>query len=56
VAAKIDKEVEKLIRNAEKTAEKILKQKREKLNKIAKQLIKKEVIERKEFEKLIAEK
>jgi len=52
-AAEIDAEVEKLIRNAQKTAEKILKQKREKLNKIAKRLIKKEVIERKEFEKLM---
>jgi len=49
-AAEIDAEVEKLIRNAQKTAEKILKQKREKLNKIAKRLIKKEVIERKEFD------
>ena len=56
VAAEIDKEVEKLIKNAQKTAEKILEQKRKKLNQIAERLIKKEVIERKEFEKLIKEK
>jgi len=53
VAAEIDEEVKKLIRNAQKTAEKILKQKRKKLNQIAEKLIEKEVIERKEFEKLI---
>lgn len=53
LAAEIDKEVEKLIRNAQKTAEKILKQKRNKLKQIAERLIKKEVIERKEFEKLM---
>jgi len=53
VAGEIDKEVEKIIRNAQKTAEKIIKQKRKKLDQIAKQLIKKEVIERKEFEKLM---
>jgi cell division protease FtsH len=53
VAAEIDKEVEKLIRNAQKSAEQILKQKKKKLFLIAKQLIKKEVIERKEFERLM---
>ena len=53
VAAEIDKEVEKLIRNAQKTAEKILKQKKSKLKQLAKRLIKKEVIERKEFERLM---
>lgn len=53
VAAKIDEEVEKLIKTAQNTAEKILKQKRRKLKKIAERLIKKEVIERKEFEKLM---
>jgi len=53
VAAEIDKEVEKLIRDAQKTAQKILTQKRKKLIQIAKRLIKKEAIERKEFERLI---
>lgn len=53
VAAEIDKEVEKLIRDAQKTAQKILKQKRTKLKQIAERLIEKEVIERKEFEKLM---
>ncbi len=52
VAAKIDQEIEKLIRNAQKTANQILKKKRKKLEQIAKTLIKKETIERKEFEKL----
>ncbi len=53
VASEIDKEVEKLIRDAQKTAQKIIKQKRTKLKQIAEQLIEKEVIERKEFEKLM---
>jgi len=53
VAAKIDKQVEKLMRNAEKTAEKIIKERKNKLKQIAERLIKKEVIERKEFEKLM---
>ena len=53
VAAEIDKEVEKLLRGAQKTAQKILKQRRSKLKQIADRLIKKEVIERKEFEKLM---
>jgi len=53
VAVEIDKEVEKLIRDAQKTAEKIIKGKRKKLTQIAERLIKKEVIERKEFEKLV---
>ncbi len=53
MAAEIDKEVEKLIRNAEKTTEKILKQRKSKLIQIAKRLIEKETIERKEFEELM---
>jgi len=53
IAAEIDKEVERLIRNAQKTAQKILQQKKKKLNEIAKTLIKKETIERKEFEELV---
>jgi len=53
IAAEIDEEVKKLICDARKTAEKILKQRRRKLNQIAKKLIEKEVIEKKEFEKLM---
>ncbi len=53
IAGQIDEEVKTFIRNAQKTAEKILKQKKKKLTQIAKRLIKKEVIERKEFERLI---
>ncbi len=53
IAAEIDKEIEKFIRDAQKTAEKIIKQKREKLNQIAKRLIEKEVIEKEDFERLI---
>jgi len=54
IAAEIDGEVNKFIRDAQKTAEKILKQKRRKLNQIAKRLIEKEIIEKEEFEKLMA--
>ena len=56
VAAQIDKEVAKFIDNAFRTAKKILTEKRKKLNQIAKQLIKKETIERKEFERLMKRK
>jgi cell division protease FtsH len=53
VAQKIDKEVEKFIIDAEKNAFKVLSQKRELLDKIAKRLIEKETIEREEFDTLI---
>ncbi len=53
VAAKIDEEVEKFIRDAEKEATEIIMKKRSLLDKIAKTLIEKETIEREEFEKLI---
>jgi len=53
VAAEIDKEIEKLIRDAEKITDKILKQRKSKLIQIAKVLTTKETIERKEFEELI---
>jgi cell division protease FtsH len=53
IAEKIDKEVERFIKEAEKKAEKILRERKELLEKIAKVLIKKETIERKEFEELI---
>ncbi len=53
VAAQIDKEVEKFIKNAEKEAEKILFKKKKLLDKIAQTLIAKETIEKEEFEKLM---
>jgi len=56
VAAQIDKEVTKFIDNAFHMAKKILTQKRKKLDQIAKELIKKETIERKQFERLMKKK
>jgi len=56
VAGQIDKEVNKFISNAFQTAKKILIQKRKKLDQIANTLIKKEVIERKQFERLMKKK
>lgn len=56
VAALIDKEVEKFIKNAEETARKILTKRRSVLEKIARRLIEKETIERGEFENLIRSK
>lgn len=53
VAVEIDREVEKIIREAEKEAEKILGENKDLLAKIAKTLIEKETIEREEFEELI---
>jgi len=56
VAAQIDKEVSRFIKEAEKKAKRILANNRKLLNKIAKILIKKETIEREEFENLIKRK
>ncbi|MDP2641497.1 MAG: ATP-dependent zinc metalloprotease FtsH [Candidatus Yanofskybacteria bacterium] len=56
VAATIDKEVATLLENARKTAEKVIRQKRITLEKIAQVLIQKETIEREEFEKLVGTK
>ena len=53
VAAKIDREVENIIKNAEKKAAEIVKKRENLLEKIAKTLIEKETIEREEFEKII---
>jgi cell division protease FtsH len=52
VATRIDKEVEEIIRGAEKKAEDLVSKKRPILEKIAKTLIEKETIEREEFEKI----
>ncbi len=56
VAEKIDKEVESIIKSAEKRATEIVKKRKDLLEKIAKTLIEKETIEREEFEKLIGKK
>ncbi len=53
VAAKIDKEVEKFVKNAEKQAIKILAKRKKLLDKIAQTLIAKETIEKEEFERLM---
>jgi cell division protease FtsH len=55
IAAQIDKEVAKFIKEAEEKAKKILSKKRRLLEKIAKTLIEKETIEREEFETLTKE-
>ncbi len=52
VAAKIDDEVQKLIREATVTANKVIRKNRTKLNLIAKTLLEKETIEGKDFAKL----
>ena len=53
VANKIDLEVEKFIRTAEKTATDILAKRKDLLSKIAKTLIEKETIEKDDFEKIM---
>ncbi len=53
VAAEIDAEIKKFVNDAHKTAQKILTQKRKKLDEIAKRLIEKETIEKEEFEELV---
>jgi cell division protease FtsH len=52
-ALEIDKEVAKLIEDARKTADRVVRQKRKMLDKIAKTLIERETIEREEFEQLV---
>jgi len=53
VATKIDEEVDKFIKDAEKQANDVLNKKRKLLDKIAETLVEKETIEREEFEKII---
>ncbi|MCD6528106.1 hypothetical protein J7K44_00460 [bacterium] len=55
VAIKIDKEIAKFIKNAERQAKRILTKRRKLLDKIAKTLIVKETIEKEEFERLLKE-
>ncbi len=56
VAAQIDKEITRLTEQAFKAAKKIVTENKDRLELIAKQLLKKETIERKEFEKLMKKK
>jgi len=56
IAALIDKEVGRFIKEAENRARKILIRKKKLLDKIAKTLIDKEIIEKEEFEKLVGKK
>jgi len=53
ITAQIDQEIERLIKQAQKNANKILLAKKQKLAKIAKRLIKKETIEKQGFKKLM---
>jgi len=53
IAEKIDKEVEKFVKNAQNTAMGILKRKRKILENLAQRLIEKETIEREEFERIV---
>ncbi len=53
VAAKIDKEISKIIREAENKATELLKENQEKLEELAKTLIEKETIEKEEFEQIV---
>jgi len=53
VAAKIDDEIAKIIKNGMESAQKVLNEKRSTLEKVALRLIEKETIEKEEYEKLI---
>lgn len=53
VAAKIDKEIAKIIKDAEKKALKLLKNNKEKLEELAEVLVEKETIEKEEFEQIV---
>ncbi|MDX1535398.1 MAG: ATP-dependent zinc metalloprotease FtsH [Candidatus Spechtbacterales bacterium] len=54
VAYKIDQEVASFIKQAQKTAKKVINENKEKLKELADHLMQEETIERKEFEKLMA--
>ena len=56
VATLIDKEVERIIKEAEKQAAKVLKKKKKILDRLAKVLMEKETIEREEFESIVKKK
>jgi cell division protease FtsH len=56
VAERIDEEVDMIIKDAQKNAEQILLKHRALLDKVAKNLIEKEIIEREEYEKIVKSK
>lgn len=56
IAEEIDEEIEKFIREAQKRAEEIINDKKEDLEKIVAVLMKKETLEKKEFEKIVGKK
>ena len=56
VAEKIDEEIAEFIKQASKRAEKIIKDKREELDKVVKELLEKETIEKEKFEELVGKK
>ena len=55
-ASRIDKEEEKILKNAQKITMKVLKKERKLLDKISETLYKEETIEREEFEKIVGKK
>jgi cell division protease FtsH len=56
IAAQIDKEVSKFIKDAERQAKRVLTKKKKLLDKVAEILIEKETIEKEEFEKMVKSK
>ncbi len=56
LAARIDKETERFIKEAEKRTESILRSKKETLKKLATKLMEKETIEKQEFEQIVKQK
>ena len=54
MATEIDAEIKRIITGAEKTADKIIKTHRQKLDLLAETLMKEEIIEKEEFEKLMS--
>ena len=50
----IDEEISKYIKNAQKTAQRILKENKDKIEKIVQALLEKETLEKDEFNKLVA--
>jgi cell division protease FtsH len=54
-AEEIDKEVQRILQEALERAKKVLEIKRDKLDKVAKALIKRETLEKKQFERLVGE-
>jgi len=53
IASKIDKEISKIIKRAEKQAAKLIKKNKDKLEELAQVLIEKETIEKEEFERIM---